>query len=113
MTATRNVNRSRASKRGNGEGTIYQRGDTGKWCCVARNVAEAAEVPQPRHPKAEGLQRRELATFLKAIRGDRYERLWLTFLATGLRFGEAAALRWDDIDLDARSLTVRHTITRH
>ncbi len=34
-------------------------------------------------------------------------------MSTGLRFGEAAALRWSDVDLEARSITVRHTITRH
>src|SRR5205823_4694024 len=67
-----------------------------RWGLVARNVADAAEI----------------GTFLEAIRGDRYAPLWITFLATGLRFGEAAALRWTDVDLEARAVAVRHTITR-
>ena len=33
-------------------------------------------------------------------------------LHTGLRIGELCALRWGDIDLAARTLTVRHTIQR-
>ena len=31
-------------------------------------------------------------------------------LATGMRFREAAALRWADVDLDARLVHVRHTL---
>jgi integrase len=83
-----------------------------RWGLVAPNVCEAVEAPRPNHQKAEGLSAVEIAVFLESIRGDRYESLWITFLATGLRFGEAAALRWSDIDLEARMLTVRHTITR-
>ena len=33
-------------------------------------------------------------------------------LATGLRIGELCALRWKDIDLEKRILTVRHTLQR-
>ncbi|WP_192497752.1 tyrosine-type recombinase/integrase [Pseudoclavibacter sp. CFCC 13611] len=38
--------------------------------------------------------------------------LLLLLLATGLRVGEACALRWDDIDLDAGTLTVAATAAR-
>lgn len=33
-------------------------------------------------------------------------------LATGIRIGELCALRWEDIDLEKRILTVRHTLQR-
>jgi integrase len=33
-------------------------------------------------------------------------------LATGLRQGEASALRWSDVDLDAGSLTIRRALSR-
>ena len=33
-------------------------------------------------------------------------------LATGLRIGELCALRWEDVDLEKRILTVRHTVQR-
>lgn len=36
----------------------------------------------------------------------------LTSLYTGLRIGEICALRWDDIDLNARTIHVRHTVSR-
>ncbi len=41
---------------------------------------------------------------------DRHRALWLTALGTGLRQGELLALRWDDVDLEANRLTVRHTL---
>ena len=33
-------------------------------------------------------------------------------LATGLRIGEATAVRWDDFDLDAGTVAVRGTVVR-
>ena len=36
--------------------------------------------------------------------------LYVTALGTGLRQGELLALRWEDVDLDAGRLRVRHTL---
>ena len=44
--------------------------------------------------------------FLAATAEDRLGALWTTLLGTGLRRGEAIALRWDDLDLDAGTLRV-------
>ena len=41
---------------------------------------------------------------------DRHRALWVTALATGLRQGELLALRWQDVELDAGRLHVRHTL---
>src|SRR5262245_37072426 len=54
----------------------------------------------------------QVARLLQAMAGHRYEPLWRTLLATGLRFGEAAALRWEDFDLDGRAIAIRRTLTR-
>jgi integrase len=35
--------------------------------------------------------------------------LWVVFLAIGLRRGEVAGLRWDDVDLDRREAAIRRT----
>jgi integrase len=48
--------------------------------------------------------------FLDAVRGDRFEALYTTAIATGMRQGELLALRWRDIELDARTVSVRHTL---
>jgi integrase len=38
--------------------------------------------------------------------------LWAVLTYTGLRLGEGLALRWQDVDLDAETLTVRRTVAR-
>ena len=49
---------------------------------------------------------------LCAVSGDRLEALYALTLALGLRQSEALGLRWDDIDLEAGSLSVRRTLQR-
>jgi integrase len=49
---------------------------------------------------------------LDAPADDRWLGLYVTALGTGLRQGELLALRWADVDLDARRLEVRHTLAR-
>lgn len=46
-----------------------------------------------------------------ATRDDRLRALWATILGTGLRGGEALALRWEDVELDAGTLLVRRSVT--
>ena len=48
-------------------------------------------------------------TFLAAVEGDRFYALWVLLLTTGMRRGELAGLRWCDVDLDARVLSVVRT----
>ncbi|MFL5976243.1 MAG: hypothetical protein ACJ76G_14030 [Solirubrobacterales bacterium] len=37
--------------------------------------------------------------FLEHVDGDRLNPLWLLYASSGLRRGEALALRWSDLDL--------------
>jgi integrase len=50
-------------------------------------------------------------TFATATVDDRLGALWVLMLGTGLRRGEALALRWDDVDFGAGTLHVRRTMT--
>jgi integrase len=83
-----------------------------KWQLVSRNVA--ALVDAPRMPAADihPLSPADAARFLDAARDGRYEHLFAPLLTSGLRLGEALALRWkSDIDLEHdRAITVRHTL---
>jgi integrase len=54
----------------------------------------------------------EARKVLEAAASDRLRVLWLVMLAVGLRRGEALALRWDDLDLDAGTVTVRRSLQR-
>jgi integrase len=50
-------------------------------------------------------------TFLRDIADDRLVNLYHLILSTGMRRGEAIGLRWDDVDLDGRCLSVVQQIT--
>jgi integrase len=49
---------------------------------------------------------RQLTTFLTGVENDRLAALWWLIALRGLRRGEAAALDRDDLDSDARELTI-------
>ena len=54
----------------------------------------------------------ESRTFLKAVRGDRYEALYVLAITTGMRQGELLGLQWPDLDLDAGKLTIFRSLHR-
>lgn len=85
-----------------------------KWELIARNPADAAEPPSARRAKGSAMKTWEatmLRRFLAAEEGDRYHPIWVFLATTGCRRGEALGLRWGDVDLDARTATIRQTIT--
>src|SRR5208282_1378118 len=49
---------------------------------------------------------RQLITFLTGVEDDRLAALWWLIALRGLRRGEAAALDRDDLDSEARELTI-------
>jgi integrase len=54
----------------------------------------------------------EARRLLNTVQGDRLEALYVVALHTGLRQGDLLALRWEDLDLEARKLQVRRTVTK-
>ncbi len=79
---------------------------------VHRNVALAVKRPTVERRDATYLSVEQAQQLLGALRGDRLEPLYRLMLATGLRRGEALALHWRDVDLDAASARVRWTLSR-
>jgi integrase len=79
---------------------------------VARNVAELTDMPASNQRKLAPPTTDELRRLLDVIRGDRLEALVILALATGLRRGELLGLRWEDVDLEERRLTVHARVNR-
>jgi integrase len=77
---------------------------------LARNPADDIELPSvgngARGAKINAWSDAELAAFLGATRDERLHVLWHTLAMTGMRRGEALALRWDDIDLEHGFISV-------
>ena len=85
--------------------------DAMKWGVIDRNPADAAEPPRirDRHQLAVW-NADELRRFLRHVEADRLYAAWLLSATTGLRRGELLGLRWQDIDLDAATASVRQTL---
>ncbi len=83
-----------------------------KWELVARNAAQLVDAPRVAQREIESFTPEQAKTFLDAIRGDRLEALYSVALAVGLRKGEILGLKWSDVDLDKRTLTVRASLQR-
>lgn len=79
---------------------------------VGRNVAAIAASPPVRREEMHALSTAELARLFEALEGERLRPLIVTAATLGLRRGELMALRWSDVDLSARTLTVRRTGAR-
>ncbi len=50
--------------------------------------------------------------FLTLAANDRLEALFVLAITMGLRRGELLGLRWEDVDIDARTLRVRRCVQR-
>ena len=64
------------------------------------------KLPKIQKQEIKPLDEVQIADFLKAIHGDRFEELFLVTLFTGLRQGEILGLTWDCVDFDNGTLLV-------
>lgn len=79
---------------------------------LARNPAERVKRPQTDEKEARYLSPAEVRQVLDAARSSRYYAVLALIAATGLRRGEALALKWSDVDLVDGVLRVRGTLAR-
>ncbi|MFI6566801.1 tyrosine-type recombinase/integrase [Streptomyces sp. NPDC050534] len=79
---------------------------------VSRNVAEIARAPRIEEQEVEPYTIEEVQSLLLEASKLRNSARWVVALALGLRQGEALALQWDDMDLDAGYLRIRRNRLR-
>ena len=82
------------------------------WQMISRNVTEVVEPPKPTPGKIRPLSPAEARKLLDAARGERFEGLYVLAVTTGMRLGELLALKWQDVDLENATVSVRRTLTR-
>lgn len=85
--------------------------DAVKWRKLMANPADAADQPRKQTPEQQAWTGNELRRFVEAVSTDRCASLWRLLATTGMRRGELLGLRWQDVDLDTGTVTVRHTMT--
>lgn len=87
------------------------------WKYIAANPASSRMRAAKRHQvkelsKIRFLTPDEARTFLRAVRGDRYEALYVLAITTGMRQGELLGLQWPDVDLSAGKITISRALHR-
>ena len=85
--------------------------DAISWGLLTRNPATHVDPPRVARPEMKVWTQKEVQRFLASVADDRLYALWTVLLATGLRRGEALGLRWDDVDLDRRRLSIQRAVT--
>ncbi len=78
---------------------------------ISRNVTDALKLPRIDREEINPLTAEEANRLIEAAHGDRLKALYVLAVHSGLRQGELLALRWEDLDLEARTLRVRRTLT--
>jgi integrase len=80
---------------------------------TARNAAELADLPRGARTRKSGAMTGAQVAALLALDLSPWWRAWIvTAVATGLRPGELAALRWADVDFGGGVITVRKSLKR-
>ncbi len=77
---------------------------------VYRNAVDATSAPTARRSEPEVPSAEEVRRLLACASGTTWEVPLAIAALTGARRSEVLALRWEDVDLDAASLTVRRTL---
>ena len=79
---------------------------------LARNVTGAVERPRVQRREIHALSPSQARAVMDAVAADALGPFFLTMLGIGLRLGEASALTWADVDIEASTLSVRRAFVR-
>jgi integrase len=81
-----------------------------KWKIINSNPVAAAEPPRVQRTEIEILEPNEIQTVLHALRGRLLYPVAVIGLATGMRRGEIAALRWGAVDFELGKIRVERSL---
>jgi integrase len=74
------------------------------------NPAATIRKPKTTKPEIKPLDPAQVEAFLRAARADRLYAFYLTALDSGARPGELFALRWPDLDVEGRFITISKSL---
>ena len=78
---------------------------------VTQNVAMKVDRPKRNDYQPVFLDAEELQRLFQVVKGTRLELPVLVAAFYGLRRGEVCGLKWDAIDFDRGTITIKHTVT--
>lgn len=80
------------------------------WQITNKNIMAGVEAPRVEKTKIKTWSLEEIRTFLDASKDNVCYIAFVLAIFTGMRRGEVLGLRWQDIDLDNKKLTVQQSL---
>lgn len=84
-----------------------------KWKLISMNPCDSVTLPRQVRYEIHPLTKEQAQRMLSTAKGHPLEGLLTMALATGMRKGELLSLRWEDVNMDDRSLQVRRTVAKY
>jgi integrase len=78
---------------------------------IPRNATDPVKPPRQSRKEMKTLTPEQAHVFLEAAKDDRLGALYIVAIHTGLRQGELLGISWDDVDLEAGTLSVHRTLS--
>lgn len=79
---------------------------------IRNNATEPCILPKITRKEITPLDESQITAFLQAIKGHRYEMLFITALFTGMRESEVCGLMWDCVDLSRGTITINKQLQK-
>jgi integrase len=82
------------------------------WRMLPSNPSDAVKPPRAERNEMRTLDEGEVRQLLAATTGMRDHGLWVFLVTTGVRLGEALAVRWSDVDSKECRVTIKRAVQR-
>lgn len=79
---------------------------------IRMNPCNACVLPKVTKKEIQPLDEDQITSFLKAIKGHRFENLFTTTIFTGMREGEVCGLLWDCVDLNRGTVLINKQLQK-
>ena len=79
---------------------------------IPYNPAADCKLPRAERREIKPLDSAEIEAFLQAVKGNKFEVLYIFDLFTGLRRAELLGLKWSDVDFKAGTIIVERQLQR-
>ncbi|WP_017756775.1 site-specific integrase [Calidifontibacillus oryziterrae] len=83
-----------------------------KFELVTKNVAKPITAPKVNKVHVKVWDEQQLKTFLTEAKRTRYYIAFLLAATTGMRLGEVIGVKWEDVDFNRQTLSVKRSYTR-
>ena len=81
-----------------------------EWQLISRNVCSLVHAPRPEIKPAAFYTKDQLTALLNAVKGHRWELVYILLVYGGFREGEVLGIHVEDCDMVNRAINVRHQI---